>query len=200
MNLRTIDHKLTCLLHDQSGKKPWLDTLAIFCARDLPFGFVFFALVSILYAFGFFGGHGSAKIVAVYYVVFMIIMIGCSQLIAYFVQNLIHRKRPFQSEDLHPIFKARIPSPSFPSGHATLVSVVLWMNLPLLALGGVTALLFGILLFMGMVILLARVYGGLHYLSDIIAGLIFGPVLFWTLSSIMNVIFLAGGGWSHMNL
>lgn len=158
-----IDHRITCAIHNQAHKRPWLDRLAIFTARDLPF--VFVLLPSLFFSRLFFYGYLFGLVLVLPLV--------------YLFQRLVHRRRPFQSEHLHPIFRARIPSPSFPSGHATLVAsvitfVIAWR-------GPFHAALLTTMVVLGFFILLARVYGGLHYVSDILAGLLFGVVVTYLL-------------------
>jgi len=176
MKLKQLDHKLTCLLHEQSGKKPWLDKLAIFAARDLPFVFVLFPIVVII-----FSGLAFDGIAMMFFGVSLFLWL-LTQVLAYGLQFLFSRKRPFQSEHLHPIYQARIPSPSFPSGHATMVSFILSL-VGYMLFTGVTGpgWIFYSMLVMGVMILVARVYGGLHYVSDIVAGLIFGSGMFFLL-------------------
>ncbi len=163
MNFATLDHTVTCLLHDRAGKRAWLDTLAIFAARDLPFVFVALPLV-VLVQFS----PGSFLVAYVFVIVL-------SQVFAYVFQQTLHRRRPFQREHLRPIYKARVASASFPSGHATLVAVVM-TSAVMLGLSHELWLL-SMLAVMSVFILLARVYGGLHYISDVLAGLVFGYLM-----------------------
>lgn len=191
MNLRTIDHKLTCLLHNQAGKRPWLDKLAVFVARDLPWIFLLFPVAVVLVT-EFHRGN-SKKVVVAFFLVIMGVAWFITQLIAYGLQFLFARKRPFQSEELHPMYHARIPSPSFPSGHATMVSFVL-TGVGLLVYGSVPLTGEGIAVFwtvagMGSAILVARVYGGLHYVSDILAGLLLGSGMFFVFLKLIDVYF-----------
>ena len=191
MNLKQLDHNLTCWLHEQSGKKPWLDKLAIFTARDLPFVFVLLPVVVILAKE--YHNPTSPGIFAVFFLGLLTVAWLLTQLLAYGLQIAFRRKRPFQSEHLHPIYQARIPSPSFPSGHATMVSFVLTLHgifafgsFPLLSLWPFVGMAI-----MGVMILVARVYGGLHYVSDILAGLLFGSgmVFFflWLANALANL-------------
>lgn len=168
MNLRTIDHKLTCLLHDRSGKWPWLDRLAIFTARDVPFVFV---LLPFVYFYFDVVEDGPLIIYFFVYATGLVV----SQGLTYLFQRLVHRRRPFQSEHLQPIYQVRIPSPSFPSGHAALVATTI--TLVVSFTGFMYPILLLTLALLGFLILFARVYGGLHYVSDILAGLLFGAVV-----------------------
>src|SRR3989338_9898123 len=163
MHLRDVDQKLTCFLHDRVGKRPWLDKLAIFAARDLPFVFVALPLIVLVQ-------FSPASFLIAY-----VLVIALSQFFAYVFQQTLHRSRPFQREHLRPIYKARIASASFPSGHATLVAVVI-TSAAMLGFSHELWLLLSLVV-MSLLILLARVYGGLHYVSDVLAGLVFGYLM-----------------------
>ena len=109
------------------------------------------------------------------FLVAYVLVIALSQFFAYVFQQTMHRSRPFQREHLRPIYKARIASASFPSGHATLVAVVL-ISTVMFGLAQ-AAWLLPTLSVLGILILLSRIYGGLHYVSDVIAGLVFGYLI-----------------------
>lgn len=163
MSLHTLDHKLTCAIHNQARKRAWLDKLAVFTARDLPF-------VLVALPFVLFFKQSSPPVVLMY-----ILLVVTSQVSVHVFQQLIRRKRPFQAEHLQPIYKAIIKSASFPSGHAALVATVITFVMILFRLN--EPWLLCELAVLGFAILLARVYGGMHYVSDILAGLLFGSAL-----------------------
>ena len=69
------------------------------------------------------------------------------------------------------VVRAELPTPSFPSGHvATMVS--LW--LPLAVFGWLPAVVVGLVISL---VMLSRLYLGVHYLGDVLGGLLIGLVV-----------------------
>lgn len=92
-------------------------------------------------------------------------LVGSTVIIALVLKHIFRRPRPF---DTHPALKPLIPEPkdlSFPSGHAGssfACAVVLLLHLPAP---------FGVLfLILASLISFSRMYLGVHYLTDILAG------------------------------
>lgn len=84
------------------------------------------------------------------------------------LRRAINRPRPYETLDFAPLFPKDTRGQSFPSRHcfsAACIAVAAWRVLP------AAALLLGIL---ALVIALTRVLSGVHYLSDVLAGLGFG--------------------------
>ncbi|MBI2484804.1 phosphatase PAP2 family protein [Candidatus Uhrbacteria bacterium] len=170
MMLSDLDYRLTCVIHNQAGRRRWLDRLAIFVARDLPF-----VLVAI--PLGFF--WRDVKGAAVYGVAVVL-----SQLVVIAIQAGIKRKRPFQREHLRPLFRLRVATTSIPSGHASLCATILIFS----AMGG--SLFFWGAFVLSIGILFARVYAGLHYWSDILAGLLVGGFVAYGTALLAILFFL----------
>jgi membrane-associated phospholipid phosphatase len=84
----------------------------------------------------------------------------------------VHEARPYQVLPHVEVLLARTHGGSFPSGHATVVgAVVVGLLLARRWLAGLVATLLGLLLAFG------RVYTGMHYPFDVLAGLAFGALV-----------------------
>lgn len=97
------------------------------------------------------------------------------------LKNSVHRIRPFHAiEELFPL----IPKPkdwSFPSGHATSsigCGIAMLRNLP--KKYGISGFTIGIL------IAVSRIYLGVHYTTDIVAGALIGTVSAFSSEKIVN--------------
>ena len=155
-----IDQKLTCVIHDASRKSDVVDFLAIFFARDFPFVIVGIPVSFIFLTEGFIEG----------FLVSLSILVAI--LVQFMAQKYIKRARPFQKEHLKPLFSVRIKTQSFPSGHATMLGAVL---LPMVVSPELFPLIILWFVLIGsFLVLLSRIYAGLHYVSDILMGLILG--------------------------
>src|SRR4051794_39019528 len=94
---------------------------------------------------------------------------GAAVLIAHFVSSAVDRPRPFvaHAATIHP-FLTHAADPSFPSDHATAAFAIATAVALRLRVPGLVLLAFATLLACG------RVFLGLHYPSDVLAGAVLG--------------------------
>jgi len=95
------------------------------------------------------------------------------------IARLFHRLRPFEIHGFPPLLE-HARGKSFPSNHAT---GALALSVSMLAVPGYGT----VLLVLGVLLCISRVYTGLHYLTDVIAGALNG--LFW--ASLCVYVFFA---------
>jgi membrane-associated phospholipid phosphatase len=94
-----------------------------------------------------------------------------------FVRARVNAPRPYEVYDYTPLIQKDTKGNSFPSRHVFSAFVI--------AMGGlyVNALIGGILLFLGTMIAICRVLGGVHFPKDVLvgalAGVLSGAVGFW---------------------
>ncbi|PJA45915.1 hypothetical protein CO174_01290 [Candidatus Uhrbacteria bacterium CG_4_9_14_3_um_filter_50_9] len=81
--------------------------------------------------------------------------------------RLVKRPRPYQEGQFEPVIKPFIETHSFPSAHATFVFA-------LASLTYASPELFGYFFAAAVIVALARVAVGVHYLSDVFAGAVVG--------------------------
>ncbi len=160
-----MDTQLFFLLNSFAGQNPALDFFIVFLAKYLAY-----ILIALLFVWLVFSEYlRKDKIV-----------IGSSALISGWISRygfgtplryLWHRPRPLDALHVHQLLVEH--SYSFPSGHATF-------------LFGLSSLLYlynkkiGIVSFVAtLLITVARVAAGVHYPSDIFAGMIFGMISAW---------------------
>ncbi len=157
-----IDQKLTCAIHDLSRKSRIVDAIAVFIAKELSF-----AIVAAPMAFIYFveGNEGLA--------IWMTLAIASAVGFQYIIQGVVSRKRPYQTESLKPLFRLRINTKSFPSGHATMLGMTSFVTWWIVSSPWVV----GFVIIGTVLVLLSRVYAGLHYISDILAGLLLSALI-----------------------
>jgi undecaprenyl-diphosphatase len=148
---------LSTSIHDLAGRSAALDDIMKFVAQDLLYTA---ALVFVVLWFrrdglraGLAAGLGA------------LLAVGISTLIG----DLHYSARPFIADHYTPLF-VHPDDASFPSDHLCALGAVAggaWMSSRLL--GAATAALAALVAF-------ARVYAGIHYLSDVVAGFLIGAV------------------------
>lgn len=83
-------------------------------------------------------------------------------------RRLVNFKRPYEIYDYTPVLKKRSPGKSFPSRHVFSIFILAVTFFQFNFVAGITTLFFGVML------ALARVFGGVHFPRDVIAGAAMG--------------------------
>jgi undecaprenyl-diphosphatase len=157
-----LDQSITKFLNASSGQFPVLDRIAILLsAFAVPF------MVVAVAALWFLGGNSRARRhVIVSSGLAFLLGLGLNQIILLFVQ----RARPYDAGITRLIIE-KSADWSFPSDHAT-ASAAIAMTFTMLAFRK-QALWFG---FCTVLVCWSRVYVGIHYTGDIIAGIATGCI------------------------
>jgi len=171
-----VDQKLFLLLSSLSGQSVWLDKLIYFCAVLLSWVVV---IVLIVWILGQKSWPEKVKGVLVFF------SAGLSWWLASLFKYAYFSPRPFMELFQNkPLFTMDIWWDSLPSGHAVLFG----------ALAGASFVFknkkigFG-LSAIAIVIAVARVIAGVHWPSDVLAGLVFGGSTGYLVSYFFNRIF-----------
>ena len=139
-----------------AGKQKWLDVLAVFCARILPYLVIIFLTL-------FAAVIRSWEILIIPLLSAFISRFVISSLIYFFYKE----KRPAYSEQVNILIP--VPkNPSFPSSHA---AVFFAISFSLFAYNINLAIIF---LVLSLIIGMARVFCGVHYFRDIVGGCVSG--------------------------
>lgn len=158
-----IDTTILYFLNGFSGHSVFIDTLIIFTAVYLSY-FIAIAGIQWLYATE---GSNRDKIYMLF--VMAIATLIARGVITELIRFFYHRQRPFlEHPNLYLFFTE--DTWSFPSGHATFffaLSSVMFLYNKKWGTGFLTA---------SILVVLARVAAGVHYLSDIFFGMLIGMV------------------------
>ena len=97
---------------------------------------------------------------------------GISFILLSVFRSVVNRKRPYEAFDVPPVIKKDTKGHSFPSRHvfsATMIAMTFLLHSPWSWLG---------LIFLGISLALAvvRVVSGVHYISDVVAGIVVAVV------------------------
>lgn len=154
-----LDAWLGHRVNAQALSHAWFADAAVFAASALSN-----VLLVLLVLYGF-----SRPDRSVQWLIVAVVVAGAAWLAARGIQSLWFRPRPFQA-DVAQALMAHRGSSSFPSTHASVIFALGWLGLamrvrwPFLTLWWVVSLC----------VVAGRVASGLHYPSDVIAGLIVG--------------------------
>lgn len=160
----SIDEKVTWAIRLKDEKNP-LKPLAAFFAHSGDSWFIEIALL-ILWLFTIDKIHTVAALMAGAVAILAVLVLA--------IKFLIRRPRP--EGEWGAVYRNTDPH-SFPSGHAARVAM-----LTFLAFSCLSPTLGTILLFWGFLVCLARIWMGVHYLSDILAGIFQGILFGWLMT------------------
>lgn len=148
----------------------WLDTFGIFFAKFFEYILVFCLILLLVFRFR---KYWKMVIKA------LISAVLARFIITNFIRWLWFRPRPFINNNINLLFNYPNEA-SFPSGHAAfyfaIATVVFFRNKAA-----------GILFFLaGFLICLGRVFVGIHWPSDILAGAVIGVFFGWLINRVLN--------------
>jgi len=166
-----IDLYLFNLVNGLAGRWAWLDYFSIFCAEYLGYILLFVLALFLAVNFKKYWKMVFEALVAAFVTRFII---------AEAVRFIWFRARPFVAENFIPLINQSPKEASFPSGHATLFfaisTIVYFYNKKV-----------GIFFFIAsFFIIIARVFVGVHWPSDILAGAILGILMGWLLNMLFR--------------
>lgn len=132
----------------------------------------FSALVIFIFVF-----FGNKKIKNIGVEIFVVL--GISQIIVHSLKRLLSRERPYNILEQLNTFGITLKDYSFPSGHTAAsfsIATTIALNIPKISI---------IVFFIAIIVAISRIYLGVHYPTDVAAGIIIG-----CLSSIMIHLYL----------
>lgn len=153
---------------------PWADWFFPFITDLHKSPYLFLAVLSVL----IFLFYGKYKKLGFIYLIFMLIAVSVSDWAGSKVKNHYLRKRPFENPEIHAIQKSPAGTKSFYSNHTSNMftfATYVTCFFPPLAVPTYTA---------ATLVAYSRIYNGVHYPSDVIAGGLMGIIWGLALSSL----------------
>ncbi len=178
-----LDRRLSQAAFAAHGKRPWLDTAAIVCARELVVG----EAATLVFVLARLGAALSGRAVrasdaaSAGLLVFLIVFFAWGTAVV--LELLFKRPRPYTAFDKKPLDHFWTPTPSMPSSHAAIAFALAGATL---AVG--PAWVPAAFLLIATAIAAGRVYVGVHYLSDVVAGAAVGFVALAMASAVWSSV------------
>ena len=166
-----IDLYLFNLINQFAGRWVWLDYLGMICAEYLGYILLFLLVMLLAINFKKYWKMVLEAIIAALFTDFVLTGL---------IWRLWFRPRPFVALNFVPLVDQSAKESSFPSGHASfffaLSTIVYFYNKKI-------GILFYIASFF---IVIARVFVGVHWPSDILAGAVLGILTGWILNKLFR--------------
>lgn len=163
-------------------KHLWLDTLAIFLAKYLPYLLVIVLVLFLLKDFRKYWKMVAAALSAAIF----------SEVITQLIRFIWYQPRPFIENQVN-LLLTHSPTSSFPSGHAAFffaLSTVIFLYYKKVYPAPSRRFWCGVGIFFliaSFLIGLSRVFSGLHWPSDILAGIVLGILSAWLINKIVTL-------------
>jgi undecaprenyl-diphosphatase len=166
-----LDLYLFNLINGFAGKWKALDYSAMFCADYLGYVLIVVLIIFLAWNFKKYWRMVLEAMIAAVFTKFILVEI---------IRHLWVRLRPFVSLNFVPLINQSAEEASFPSGHASfyfaLSTIVYLYNKKL-----------GIIFYVASIfIVVSRVFVGVHWPSDILAGAILGILIGWILNKLFK--------------
>ena len=168
-----LDLEAFNFINGLAGQWRWLDLAGIFFAKYLEYVLLFCLLLFLTKDFKKYWRMVLEALVAAVFVRFVL---------AEMIRAIYFRQRPFVTNQVNLLVVPNPGEASFPSGHAsfyfTLSTIIYGYNKK-------AGILFYIASFL---IIISRVFVGIHWPSDVIAGALLGIAIGWILSKLFKKI------------
>jgi len=167
----SLDLTIFNFINRFAGRWAWLDYAGMFCAEYLGYVLLFLLILFLVINFKKYWRMVFESIIAALFTRFVLTAT---------IWWLFFRPRPFVSLNFIPLIDQSPKEGSFPSGHASfffaLSTIVYFYNRKL-----------GIIFFVSsFFIAISRVFVGVHWPSDILAGAILGILMGWLLNELFK--------------
>lgn len=166
-----LDRRISTAIFNTHGKRPWVDKIAIVCARELVIVEALALGVVMMPVLAHIEGRPMRLADIGQAAPLVLLLVAFAWGFAVLLELLIKRPRPYTALNKKPLDHFWTPTPGMPSSHA---SIAFALALPTLSIGPawIPALFF----LAAVIIAAGRVYVGVHYVSDVIAGAVLGCV------------------------
>lgn len=168
----SMDLYFFTLINGFAGKRAWLDYSAIFFAKYFEY-FLLFSFIILVWL----NLYDRGKLTALKALISVVVS---RFVFTEIIRFIWFRPRPFVAESFVPLINQNPAEASFPSGHASfyfaLSTIIYFYNKK-------AGTLFFIASFL---VAISRVYVGVHWPSDILAGVILGILTAWAVNKIFN--------------
>ncbi|OGY56402.1 MAG: hypothetical protein A2Y84_01870 [Candidatus Colwellbacteria bacterium RBG_13_48_8] len=174
-----LDQQAFNTLYSLAHKLPLLDGLFIFAAKYLFWLIIVAVFVSLFRKKNWNNSLSVGKNRFQYFSLGLIAFLLSRAVATNIIQSFFNSPRPFVALGIDPLVNHAAAN-SFPSGHmASLMPIVLTLFLinPKAGRWGI---------FLTLVVGLARVIAGLHWPSDILAGILIGSLSFWIIAFVFR--------------
>lgn len=170
-----IDLNIFKLINNLADRNPVLDQFFILLTDFSPF------IIALAFVWIWFFKKGDKRTnqkIVVFAVLVAVLAVG----INYFINMLYFRPRPFVDGAFTLLIDKEADSPSFPSNHATgafAVAIAILAKDRKLGWG---------LMVLAILIAISRIFVGVHYPTDVLAGAAIAFIAFFIVQTIMNFI------------
>jgi len=159
-----LDIEIALLHHVLQLRRPWLDDVMIFASAVGSAGFVWWVFALIASVFPARRADAWRLLLAI---AFTFLFNG------YVLKPVFDRPRPFAVIADLPVIDAKPVTPSFPSGHAAMAVAGAIAGARMIPAAG------WVLWPLGIVVAVSRVYIGVHWPTDVMAGAVVGLSCAW---------------------